>query len=247
MGAFLSLVILPLLAVGAWAGEGTPGEKEAVALYRQGKAAEAVAAFDRLLAEKPNDDRLKIWKALGLLEEARQKKESGGSPYKPLVVNAYAILRPLGQTQEENPDWLFAMAKAYWLNDRPTWAKKAAGKALGLRPNFAEAQLLLGDLAYDDDANALALPHTNPARAIAIRYAGQASRKEYEKALALPDLPDDLRAEALYKLGRVSAELEKKKEMAHEYWEKATAAAPASRYGKMAQEKLARLPAKSRG
>ncbi len=64
------------------------------------------------------------------------------------------------------------------------------------------------------------------------------ARKAYEAALALPDLPSDLRAEALYKLGLVSAALEKKKEVARDYWEKAVSAAPDSRYGRMAQQRL---------
>ncbi len=185
------------------AAEAIQGEKDAIALYRQGSVAEAAAAFGKLIAEKPNDDGLKIWRALALLEQARGMKDSNVSGYKTLVVNAYAILQPLGRGQAANPDWNFAMAKAFWLNDRPSWAKRAAEKALGFRANFAEAQLLLGDLA-----------------------------------LALPDLPDDLRAEALYKMGMVSAELENKKGVAREWWERAASAAPASRYGRMAQQKL---------
>ncbi|MFI5340083.1 MAG: hypothetical protein ACHQ7N_09620, partial [Candidatus Methylomirabilales bacterium] len=54
------------------AAAGTPGETEAIALYRQGKAVEAVAAFDKLLAEKPNDEGLNIWKALALLDQAAE-------------------------------------------------------------------------------------------------------------------------------------------------------------------------------
>lgn len=220
------------------AAEAIQGQKDAIALYRQGKVAEAVAALDKLLAEKPNDDGLKIWKALALLEQARRMKDSNASGYKALVVNAYAILQPLGRGQAANPDWNFAMAKAFWLNDRPTWAMRAAKKAVGFRANFVEAQLLLGDLAYDDEVSALALPPGNPAGEIARRYAGQATRREYEKALALADVPPDLRAEALYKLGVVAADLENKKEMARDYWEKAASAAPDSRYGKMAQQRL---------
>lgn len=69
-----------------------PGEKDAIALYRQGRAAEAVAAFDKLLLEKPNDEGLKIWKALALLDQAQAMKESQASGYKPVVLNAWAIL-----------------------------------------------------------------------------------------------------------------------------------------------------------
>ncbi|MBP2670239.1 MAG: hypothetical protein H6Q85_305, partial [candidate division NC10 bacterium] len=43
----------------------------AVALYQQGKVVEAEAAFDKLLAERPGDDDLKIWKSLAMLEQAR--------------------------------------------------------------------------------------------------------------------------------------------------------------------------------
>jgi hypothetical protein len=136
------------------------------------------------------------------------------------------------------------MSKAFWLNDRPTWAKRAAGKAIDLRPNFAEPQLLLGDLAYDDDVDALGTARRNPRAEIARRYAGQAPRKHYERVLVIPALRPALRAEAFYKLGVVSAKLEKKKAAAREYWERAAAADPDCRYGVMAQEKLKAVPVK---
>lgn len=200
---------------------------------------EAVAAFDTLLSQRPDDDELKIWKALGLLEQARAKKDANMSPYKPLVAQAYAILQPLGRKISlTDADWNFAMAKALWLNDRPTWAKRAAGKAVDLRVNFAEPQLLLGDLAYDDEVDALKAPPGNPRAEIARWFAGQTPRKQYEKVLALPDLRPEVRAEALYKLGVVSAQLENKQGTAREYWQQAAAADPACRYGKLAQEKL---------
>lgn len=217
----------------------------AIGLYQQGKVAQAVAALDKLLAERPDDDELKIWKALALLEQARAMKDANTSTYKPLVVQAYAILQPLGRKQYlTNADWNFAMAKAFWLNDRPTWAKRAAGKAVDLRANFAEPQLLLGDLAYDDDVNAMTGPPGNPRAEIAKPYAGQAPHKQYEKVLALPELRPELRAEAFYKLGVVSAELERKKDAAREYWERAVAADPTCRYGVMAQGRLKAAPAK---
>ena len=217
-------------------------EEAAIALYRQGRTVEAAAAFDRLIAERPNDDGLRIWKALTLLEQAREIRDAGGAGSKPLVVNAYAILQPLGRRQADNADWNFAMAKAYWLNDRPTWASRAAGKALGRRANYPEAQLLLADLAYDSEASSLAQPAGSPARESALRWAGLAPRTELNKVLTMPDLPAPLRAEALYKLGLISAELERKPEAAREYWDRAVAADPACRYGRMAQRRLQAVP-----
>jgi hypothetical protein len=217
--------------------------QDAIGLYRQGKVGEAAAAFDKLIAEKPGDDGLKIWKALALLEQARAKRDARATGFKPLVLNAYAILQPLGQRQVNNPDWNFAMAKAFWMNDRPTWARKAAGKALNLRPNFAEAHLLLGDLAYDDEMG----PNINtrdPRGDTARWQSTLACRKAYESALAIPDLSSDLRAEALYKIGVASAELEHKVAVARDYWQSAAAADSDSRYGRMAQEKLKAVPAK---
>ncbi len=215
--------------------------QDAVALYRQGKVAEAVAALDKLLAEKPNDDGLKIWKALALLKQARGMRYSKVSGYKPVVLNAWAILKSLQQRQAANPDWNFAVAMAFWLNDRPTWAKRAADKALDLRADFAEAHLLLGDMAYEEAMESRPGPVTVPNQKW---WMGVESRKAYEAALALTDLPPDLRAEAFYKIGIVSAELEKKRDVAREYWEKAVAADPDSRYGRMAQEKLKTVSAK---
>ena len=216
----------------------------AIALYHQGNVDQALAAFDKLVAERPNDDELKVWKALALLEQARTRKDAKASGYKPLVVQAYAILQPLGRNNVKNADWNFAMAKAYWLNDRPNWAKRAAGKAVDLRSGFPEAQLLLGDLAYEDDLDALTLSPGNPRADLAKRFAGQESRKQYEKVLAIPDLRPALQAEAFYKLGIVSAELEKKKAAARDYWKRAAATDPVCRYGVMAQEKLKAEPAK---
>jgi tetratricopeptide (TPR) repeat protein len=212
--------------------------QDAIALYRQGKAVEATAAFDKLLAERPGDDDLKIWKALSLLEQARAMKDANTSGYKGLVNNAYAILQPMGRRIPNNPDWNFAMAKAFWLNERPTWAGKAAKTALGLRANFAEPQLLLGDLAYDSDMQALTSPGGSPQSQSVTLFAGSTARKEYETALATPGLAAALQAEALYKLGKVGAELQRNPGVAREYWERAVAADPDCRYGVMAKQKL---------
>ena len=212
-------------------------EQDAIALYRQERLEEAMAAFDRLLVERP-DDGLRIWKALVLFEQARAMRDAKAVGYKPLVVKAYALLQPMGQRQLANPDWNFAMAKAFWLNERPTWASRAAGKAIAFRPQFAEPQLLLGDLAYDADVAAFALSPGNATRETALRFGGLAARKEYEKALALPGLSTALRAEALYKLGVVAVEIERRIGAARKHWDDAAAADPACRYGRMAQAKL---------
>ncbi len=206
--------------------------QEAIALYRQGKVAEAAAAFDRLIAASPNDDALKVWKALALLEQAREAKDRNQSGYKFLVVSAYRILQPLGRKLSANPDWNFAMAKAFWLNDRPQWAKRAAEKAVDMRLNYAEPLLLLGDLAYDES-----IANTADARAGVIVFTS-GLRSQFEKVLAIPDLSPALRAEAFYKLGLMAATLDKKKDTAREYWESAVAADSACRYGVMAQERL---------
>jgi tetratricopeptide (TPR) repeat protein len=183
------------------AGSGRAGDAGRV-LYRQGKVVEAEAAFDKRLAERPGDVDLKVWKALALLEQACAMKDAGepGDRYKPLMQKVYTILHPLGQTQAANPDWRFAMAKIFWLNDRPTWAARNANTALDVRTNFAEPHLLLGDIAYDS-----------------LLWPGAAAREEYNKALAVADLAAALRPEALYKLGQVAADLDKKPDVAREY------------------------------
>jgi hypothetical protein len=220
------------------------GLQDAIALHRQGKGAEAEAAFDRLLAQTPTDDNLKIWKALALLEQARALKDANVSGYKPFVTRAYAILQPLGRQHVSNPDWNLAMAQAFWLNDRPTWAGRAASKALALRANFAEAQLVVGDLSYDTELAAVKAPSTTPGVDIAKRFAGAHTRPEYEKVLAMPDVSSALRAEALYKLGMVAAEIEGKKDNAREYWQRAVAADTGCRYGLLADQKLKAAPQK---
>jgi hypothetical protein len=160
------------------------------------------------------------------------------------VNSAYAILQPLGRRIPNNPDWNFAMGKAFWLNERPTWAGRATKTALELRAGFVEAQLLLGDLAYDSEADALASRSANPQAQTAMLWAGAAPRREYEKALAMRDVSAAFQAEALYKLGRVAADFEKKPEVARGYWERAVAADPNCRYGIMAQQRLKAAPAK---
>jgi tetratricopeptide (TPR) repeat protein len=218
--------------------------QDALSLYRQGRVVEAEAAFDRLVAERPADADLKVWKALAILEQARAKKDADASGSKPLVVKAYTILQPLGRTQAKNPDWNYAMAMAFFLNDRPTWAGRAAKAALELRPNFAAPQILLGDLAYDSDVEAVSAPVGSARKESTTMWLGATARKEYEKALAIPDLPAALRAEALYKLGKLSADLIKKPGDAREYWERAVAADPNCRYGVMAQRRLRAGPAR---
>lgn len=218
--------------------------QDAVALYRQGKIVEAESAFDKLLAERPGDDDLKIWKSLALLEQARAMRDADKSGYKGLVNKAYSILQPMGRRIPNNPDWNFAMAKAFWLNERPTWAGRAAKTAIGLRANFVEVQLLLGDLAYDSDVEALNSPSGGPQRQTAALWAGAAARQEYEKALAMRDISAALQAEGLYKLGKIAADFEKKPSVAREYWERAVAAEPNCRYGIMAQQRLKAAPTK---
>jgi hypothetical protein len=110
---------------------------------QQCRCADAAAAFDALLVERPDDNDLKIWKAMALLEQARAMKDADASGYKPLVVSAYTILQPLGGNIPKNPDWNFAMAKAFWLNDRPTWGRRAAEKGIGTK-------LLLWDEPYQE-------------------------------------------------------------------------------------------------
>jgi hypothetical protein len=221
-----------------------PATPDAIALYQQGRGAEAEAAFDKLRAERPDDIGLQVWKALALLEQARAKKDAGeaGASYRPLVDKAYAMLQPLGRTQAANPDWNFAMAQAYWLNDRPDSAARAARTALRLRANYAEPHLLLGDLAYDNDLEILRPVNKRPSEETA--SLGITARKEYETALALPDLPAARRAEALYKLGRVVLDVDKKPVTAREYWERAVAADPHCRYGVLAQTRLKVAPGK---
>ena len=203
--------------------------RDAIALLREGKVVEAEAALDKQLVARPGDVDVKVWKALALLEQARVMKEASesGDKYKPLVYQAYEILQPLGRTQAANPDWHFAMAKAFWLNDRPFRAASHANTALDLRANFAEPHLLRGDIAYDGPL-----------------WGGATAQEEYDKALSVPDSPAALQAEALYKLGKVAADLDKKPDSAREYWERAVVADPTSRYGIMAQERLKAAPAK---
>jgi tetratricopeptide (TPR) repeat protein len=231
-------------AVSKTADEVAKETQDAVALYQQGKLVDAEAAFDKLIRERPGDESLQVWKASALLEQARALKDANASGFKPLVVRAYSILQPLGKRIPNDADWNFAMAKAFWLNDRPTWAGRAAKKALESRAGFGEPQLLLGDLAYDSDAETLSLPAGNPHRQIAMQFLGATPRKEYEKELAIRDLSAALQAEALYTLGLVAADLEKKPDLARDHWTRAVAADPTCRYGVMAQKRLQAAPGK---
>jgi tetratricopeptide (TPR) repeat protein len=213
-------------------------ERDAVALYQQGKATEALALFEQALRERPGDDALIVWKALAQLEQARMLKEGPGGEYKSLVVGAYAGLRPLARRQAGNPEWNFAMAKAFWLNDRPDRARRAVERALVLRPDYHEAHLLAADLALDEALNPGAFGRPGTGDETARWRDALGCRRAYENALAVPGLPARLQAEAHYRLGLVSEVLEKKPLEARQAWERAVAAAPASPYGVRAAAKL---------
>jgi tetratricopeptide (TPR) repeat protein len=210
--------------------------EEALFLYKDGRADEASVAFDNLSRQSPADDSLKVWKALAMLEQARQMREATAPGYKPLVVEAYAVLKPLTHRMGTNPDWCYAMAKAYWLNDRPGKARKAIKKALYFRQNFPEAYILLGDLAYEDGLSAPSPSLNSPGNPVEEEASKAAAL--YDLALMKANLPPEIAAEASYKLGLVELVLRGKKDKAREWWEKAVASAPRSYYGKRAQGKL---------
>jgi tetratricopeptide (TPR) repeat protein len=220
----------------ASSGRELANEQKAIALYRQGKAVEAASEFDKLIAEKPNEAGPKIWKALAQLEQARGMREARSGPYRPLVLSAWAALKGVQKVQPPTPEWNLAVGKALWLNERHDRGKGFVQEALKLRPDYAEAYLLLGDMAYDEWVTSRNADTAN-------RWGTSLeARKQYEAAMALPDLPSELRAEALFKLGMALAEVEGKKKEARAYWEKA-AADSTSRYGRLAQEKLRTLAA----
>ncbi|HEX9191606.1 MAG TPA: hypothetical protein VF847_05880, partial [Candidatus Deferrimicrobiaceae bacterium] len=206
--------------------------------YRDGRAAEAVTAFENLSGKNPADDSLKVWKALAWLEQARQMREEKKPGYQALVERSYAVLKPLAGRQSDNPDWYYAVAKAYWLNNRSMKADKALKKAIFYRPVFPEAWMMLGDLAFEEGVNAPPPPLTGPPgnpSEVGATKAGE----EYTQVLNTPGLRPDLQAEACYKMGLVESVLRKKTDPARDWWGKAVAAAPGSRYGALAQEKLA--------
>lgn len=215
--------------------------EDAVSRYKEGRLDEAMAAFDKLLAEKPGDDGLKIWRATVVLEQARQMKEEKDPSYKGRVIATYAALKPLVTRNADNPDWYYAMAKAFWLNDRASKARKAIAKALYYRPGFPEAYILLGDLAFDEGLNTppptLLGPPVDPME----EFAAKASA-EYERALKAKGLPPELTTEARYKMGLVQEVLRKNKASAREWWVKAAEGVQRGPYGRMAQEKLDTLP-----
>jgi len=220
-------------------------KEAAIDLYRNGRVDEAAVALDNLVRESPGDDSLKVWKALAMLERANRMREGKVPGYKTSVVQAYAILKPLASRMSQDPDWYFAMAKAYWLNDRTMKAEKALKKALYFRQVFPEAFMLLGDIAYEEGVNAPPAPLTGPP--INPREEGASKAAvQYERVLKVQPLSPALAAEASYKEGVVESALRDKKEKAIEWWRKAVAAAPQSRYGKMAQERLDRSPGEAR-
>jgi tetratricopeptide (TPR) repeat protein len=237
-GLFLCFGFIPSIASDPPA---TLSREDAVSRYKEGRLDEAVAAFDKLLAEKPGDDGLKIWRAKVILEQARRMKEEKAPAYKGRVVAAYAALKPLVTRNADNPDWYYAMAKAFWLNNRASKARKSIAKALYYRPDFPEAYILLGDLAFEEGLNAppptLTGPPVNPVE----EFAAKASA-EYERALTLKGLLPELATEARYKMGLVQEVLRKNKATAREWWVKAAEGAQQGPYGRMAKEKLDTVP-----
>jgi tetratricopeptide (TPR) repeat protein len=236
---FLVVFLSGICCIGSIAAEPdpSPGFEEAMALYRAGRAADAAAAFDALSVKSPADDSLKLWKAISQLDQARQMRDAKADGYKALVGRAYAGLKPLKYREGDNPDWYYALAKAYWLNDRTSRAESMLKKAFHFRPDFPEAVMLQGDMAYQDAVNAPPPSLNAPPTASAEEWARKVS-EYYGLVLKAPTLRPDLRAEACYKMGLVESVLRKKTEPAREWWGKAVAAAPDSQYGKLAAEKL---------
>jgi len=243
---FAAVVLLVCCQVVSHASVPDPSAKEAaIDLYRNGRVEEAAVALDNLVRESPEDDSLKVWKALAMLEKANRMREEKVPGYKTSVVQAYAILKPLAYRMSQDPDWCYAMAKAYCLNDRPMKAEKALKKALYFRQVFPEAFMLLGDIAYEEGVNAPPPPLSGPP--INPREEGASKATvQYDRVLKVQPLRQALAAEASYKQGMVELALRDKKEKAVECWQRAVAAAPQSRYGKMAQERLGRGPGEPR-
>jgi tetratricopeptide (TPR) repeat protein len=238
---FLVVFLSGICCIGSIAAEPdpSPGFEEAMALYRAGRAADAAAAFDALSVKSPADDSLKLWKAIAQLEQARQLRDAKANGYKALIERAYAGLMQLRYREGGNPDWYWALAKAYWLNDRPMKAEKALKKAFYYRPVFPKGWLLLGDIAFERGMNAppppLTGPPVNPAE-----IEGAKAAEEYMRVLNTPALRPEIEAEARYKMGMVESVLKGKYEGSREWWTGAFAIAPDSLYGKMAQAKLER-------
>lgn len=224
----------------AIAGESSPGGAEAaVALYKEGKAGEAVAAFDRLLAEKPGDPGLRIWKAHAVLEQARMMRAAKDPAYEKLVLSAYASLKRLTSGSYDDPDWCLAMAKAFWLNGRPQKARKAIEKALYYRKDFPEALMLRADVSFDECLNMPGPSYAANPGGVPLECAGDVL-KEYEAVLRAAGLSRDLQSEACCKMGDAEWTIKGKNRAALGWWEKAASAGPESRYGKMGRESLER-------
>ena len=236
--AVLSIVAFAVPA-GA-AGEENAGKNAAVALYREGRIEEAVAAFEKLRTEKPGDDDLKTWHSLARLEKARLMKEAGAKDYKDVVEHAWAVLKPIRGRNADNPTWYLAVAKALWLNDRSWKAQKSIEKALYYQPDYPEGRLLLGDIALEAGRNAAPPPLTATPGADTRRSAASDARRAYAAVLESKVATPELRAEAHYKMGLTAMELEGDRKAAAGCWQEAVKAGPGSRCGKLAAEKLAK-------
>lgn len=239
---WLSLLVAVLLTPLAVWSEDSPPEQAAIALYRDGRLDEAITAFDELSRKSPSDDSLKIWWSLATLEKAYSMRLDKTSGSDVLAVRAYTILKPMYRSQWQNADWYYAMAKAYFLNGRPRKAIKAIEKGLYYRLEFPEAYILLGDIGYDRGMSAPSAPsldESNPSSSLEPTKEGAIeAEKNYMVALKMPGLRPDVAAEADFKMGRLEMDLRNKSASAREWWEKAVAVAPQSRYGKLARTKL---------
>jgi len=233
VAALLAALVFPSLSL-AGTEEVSPTEA-AIALYREGRSEEAVQAFASLSAASPSDESLKIWHALAILDTAYFLRLGNLGGEDTLAERAYAILKPLRVSQRENPVWYYALAKAFFLNDRSHKGKKAIEKALYYRPGYPEAYILLGDIAYNYGLNTVRQTWTeaNP------REEGRAdSRKNYMHVLQISGLRPELKAEVEYKMGEVERRLAGRKDVAREWYEKSAATAADSRYGKLAAKRL---------
>lgn len=259
----VSVALFCLAGIGAYAEQdagkgGGPGRsgfaadvqddryRQARALQDEGDYQGAYRMFMRLIADHPGTTTYEIGHMDAFLDIIKSLKDSGNPEWKLKAIEAKLKIKSLSRENKTNADYYYIHAKYSWIVEasRDAHIFKALEKAFYYRRDFPEAYLLQGDIYFDRAKNTSpdeqdTTSATGGSGSVSKRrYLAEDARSSYESALASSTIQSKRKASALYRLGELEDQLFLNKETARAYWEKAAGAAPDSRAGRLAKERL---------
>jgi len=129
---------------------------EAEELYGEKNYDEVVQLLSGPCYSNPTLFELNVLLAKAQVNKCALLKARGDDSYKTLVLQPYETAMRFYKMGKVHPDLYYIAAKALFINDRPTRARKTAKKAVYFDPRNVESYLLLGDICTymgDHDSN----------------------------------------------------------------------------------------------